>query len=255
MLDSILYHAWYGPLRRPLRPVLHRILPRRHRVISGPLRGSHFDGPETSCRLGIYELQIQRTMRRLLRAGDVVYDLGANNGYLSLLAARCVGDDGHVYSFDPLPVNVSRITSLMAANQIEHQETVPNAVADRAGLEHLYLTGEADTYTASLIRQERPHEMMVGVTTLDEFIASHRRPDLVKMDVEGAEMLILLGASKLLSDDLPWLTPRYWLIEVHTPQLEGEVTARLARHGYQIEPLENRYARKPYPRHILARQS
>jgi FkbM family methyltransferase len=185
----------------------------------------------------------------------VVYDLGANNGYLSLLAARCVGDDGHVYSFDPLPVNVSRITSLMAANQIEHQETVPNAVADRAGLEQLYLTGEADTYTASLIRQERPHEMMVGVTTLDEFIASHRRPDLVKMDVEGAEMLILLGASKLLSDELPWLTPRYWLIEVHTPQLEGEVTARLARHGYQIEPLEDRYARKPYPRHILARRS
>ncbi|MFM8392902.1 MAG: FkbM family methyltransferase [Acidobacteriota bacterium] len=186
MLDSILYHAWYGPLRRPLRPVLHRILPRRNRVISGPLRGSHFDGPETSCRLGIYELQIQRTLRRLLRAGDVVYDLGANNGYLSLLAARCVGDDGHVYSFDPLPVNISRISTLMATNRIEHQETVPNAVADRGGIEQLYLSGDSDTYTASLIRQDRRHELRVGVITLDEFIASHRRPDLVKMDVEGA---------------------------------------------------------------------
>lgn len=264
MLETILYHAWYGPLRRPLRPVLQRLTAGWRRIIAGPLRGQYFDGPETTCRLGIYELPVQQALRRLLRPGDVCYDLGANNGYLSLLAARCVGKDGCVYSFDPLPANVERIGGLMRANQIEQHETVAQAVADRTGVERLFCQSASDTYTASLIRQNRPGELPVRVTTLDEFINDHRRPDLVKMDVEGAELLVLQGASRLLTNALPWLTPRIWLIEVHTATLDREVTELMERYGYRVEPLDDQNGsgsgsrpawRKAYPRHIIARRS
>ncbi len=255
MFEKILYHAWYGPLRRPIRPVLHRVISRWGRIIAGPLRGQYFNGPEAACRLGIYELQVQETLQRLLRAGDVVYDLGANNGYLSLLAARCVGKDGCVYSFDPLPANVARIGELMSTNRIGHHETVAEAVAERAGMAQLFYQSEEETCTASLQRQNRPGARPVKVTTLNDFIGSHRRPDLVKMDVEGAELLVLQGATRLLSDALPWLTPRIWLIEVHSLELDRDVCQMLEQHGYRIEPLPERYARKEYPRHILASRS
>ena len=234
MLDTILYHAWYGPFQRPIRPLLELFLGNCQRIVAGPLFGKRFNGPETTCRLGIYELKVQRALKRLLFASDVVYDIGARHGYLSLLAARCVGKDGQVYSFDPLPANADRISSLMNVNRIDYHESIAKAVTDRSGFESTIATFQSDS---------------PRTTTLSEFVATHRHPDLIVVNAGGAETLVLKGATRLLTESLPWLTPRIWLIEVHNETLNRETEAILKLHGYRIETLG---APTHYPRHIVA---
>lgn len=234
MLDTILYHAWYGPFQRPIRPLLELFLGNCQRIVAGPLFGNRFNGPETACRLGIYELKLQRALKRFLFRSDVVYDIGARYGYLSLLAARCVGKDGQVYSFDPLPANAGRISSLMNVNRIDYHEAITKAVSDRSGFESTIATSHPDS---------------PRTTTLSEFVATHRHPDLIVVNAGGAETLVLKGATRLLTESLPWLTPRIWLIEVHNETLNRETETILKLHGYRIETLG---APTHYPRHIVA---
>ncbi len=262
MIGEMLHHAWQGPFRRPVRSLFHRLDPRLPRIAAGPLRGMHFPGPEAPCRLGIYEFEVQLCLRELIIPGETVYDLGANNGFLSLLAAVCVGPQGMVCSFEPLPENAERINELMRINRITQQKTLQMAVAERAGRAQFFVsagssgraggvTGEAPGYTPSLIRQDRRGEIEVEVTTIDDFAASHPPPDLVKMDIEGAEVMALAGSRRLLAER----PPRVWLIEVHSDSLDREVRAILGRCGYAIDSPRERWRRKEYPRHLLARLS
>lgn len=234
MLDTILHHAWHGPFQKPIRPLLTRALGDSQRIVAGPLFWKLFNGPEITCRLGIYELEVQQSLKRLLYTSDVVYDIGARNGYLSLLAARRVGKDGQVYSFAPLPDHASRITDLMTVNRVRNQETIRKAVSDRA---ESSLT--KNCYTG------------LTTTTLSEFVANNRPPDLVILSVGGAEALVLRGATQLFTAPLPWLKPRIWLIETHNRDLDDEVRRTLENNGYRVERPGNS-ARPIYPRHIVA---
>jgi hypothetical protein len=75
------------------------------RLLQGRLRGARWIvGPGThGCCLGTYELPKQREFDKAVREGHVVYDVGANVGFYSLLAACCVGENGKVHAFEPLP--------------------------------------------------------------------------------------------------------------------------------------------------------
>src|SRR5216683_2563800 len=66
--------------------------------------------------IGNYELDVQHALKRLLRPGDVFYDIGANAGFFSLLATKLVGPTGRVVSFEPLPENVQSIREQMELN-------------------------------------------------------------------------------------------------------------------------------------------
>src|SRR5688572_21500950 len=114
MLDGLVFGLWYGPFRRVFRVVFTR-LPPRSRVTFGPLRGSRVMTGGWPCALGIFELHVQRAITDRLEPGDVFYDIGANHGYISLLAAKRVGPEGHVYAFEPHSGNVERIRELMEA--------------------------------------------------------------------------------------------------------------------------------------------
>jgi hypothetical protein len=121
MLDKIVYKLWFGSLRRFFRAIVRRALKGHSSILLGPLRGRHIrDSPndkEWVYLLGIYELHVQRTLLSVLSRGDVVYDLCARNGFLSLLAAELVGSHGHVYAFEPLPANAQRIAQLIPRNR------------------------------------------------------------------------------------------------------------------------------------------
>lgn len=264
MIETLLHNAWHGPWRRPVRSIFHRLNLSLPLIASGPLRGWQFAGPEAPCRLGIYELEMQRCLMERLRPGETVYDLGANNGFLSLLAAVCVGEEGLVCSFEPLPANAARIDKLMIINGISgtgrqqrevtpRQITVRMAVAERCGSSRFFVSAVAEAgvgasgYTPSLIRRGRTEEIEVETTTLDNFAATHRGPDLVKMDIEGAEVMALTGARRLLAER----PPRTWLIEVHSAELDRGVREILGENGYTVTELPERWRRKEYPRHLL----
>lgn len=161
------------------------------------------------------EWDVQKEICEHLRPGDVFVDVGANFGLHALLGASCVGPGGHVYAFEPVPANCQLLERHIALNDFGGRMTlVPKAVAETAGgtLE-LHGVQEGLTFAASIGKRGAEDVVIkVPVTTLDEALAKRTKPvRLIKIDVEGAEHLVLRGMRQLIERDHPLL-----LIEVHT---------------------------------------
>lgn len=177
--------------------------------------------------MGVYELPLQRALATELRLGDSFWDVGANAGFFSVLAAKLVGSEGHVKAFDPLPANVESIAKQFELNPLTNFEILPFAASDRTGKAMLVLT--ENTSTPHLASPEGSPAggtgaLEVETVTLDS-ISGHP-PTLVKVDVEGAELDVLKGATRMLE------TGTRWLIELHEGPQREEVIRLLLRAGY-----------------------
>lgn len=247
-MDLLVYRLWYGRVRRVFRALLTRLMSQGSRIRFGPLKGNVVTSGEWACALGIFELHVQRAVVERLQRGDVFYDVGANQGFMTLLGARRVGPEGYVYAFEPLPDNVAKIGELMAANDIRNVHVVSAAVTESTGQAKLFATHSDKT--PSVIRAARGGEGVdVSTVTLDEFAATHRPPTVVKIDVEGAEHLVFDGASQLLSG-----SHRVdWIVEIHDEQNEQSVTRSIQSNHYAVRTLPPLIARaETYPCHIVA---
>jgi FkbM family methyltransferase len=151
---------------------------------------------------GVYEETEARLFERSIRPGDVVVDVGGHIGYYTLLAARAVGPNGHVYAFEPergnfavLAANVAdngyaqRVTAVNKAVMAQNGELRIYVSPDNAGDHHVYAVGDDD----------RPSYAIEGIA-LDEFFAARadKTVNVVKMDVQGAEPSALRGMRGLL---------------------------------------------------------
>src|SRR5437867_8389154 len=151
-----------------------------------------------------YEPEASGLIRKLLRPGDVVADVGANIGWYSTLCARAVGDQGHVYAFEPVPSTRARLEENIGLNDMQSRVTVvPKAVAARPGTATIHLFDNQSHALASLSRlgSSAFTAVPVEVTSLDEFVAvtGIDSIDFVKCDVEGAELDVLNGAASLVA--------------------------------------------------------
>lgn len=194
------------------------------------MRGCYFIDEERlfPYSLGIYELNVQYAILSILGKEDVFYEVGANNGFLGLLAAKIIGPEGHVYAFEPLPKNAQKALQLMQINGVDNFTLLPKAVSEKEGKVESFL-GDSNS-TPSLIQGDRDHSITVAAVTLDGFVRENRWPNLIKVDVEGAELLVLKGASQLMSsNDAP-----LWIIEVHGESNDYAVMDLLTSHGYKI---------------------
>jgi FkbM family methyltransferase len=243
----LLSRLYDGGTRRVVRAALRRLIGNQRRVLLGPLRGVVCD-QNLEKLLGIYELQVQKMLQTTLRPGDVVYDVGGHHGYHSLLASKLVGDRGKVYIFEPLPENRKKIAGVVSANNCSNCTVVPVAVSDRIGRTPLFL-GTDDSQPSILTKPGS--SLMVETTTLDDFAARHRRPSLVKVDVEGAEYAVLRGARRLLATD----PPISWVIELHTSEVRESVERLFDHSRYRVEELMPAVQRShSNVRHIIARR-
>jgi FkbM family methyltransferase len=148
------------------------------------------------CLTGYYEPPVTRVVQRLATRGGTVIDAGANWGYFSLLAASAVGDRGRVIALEPDPRHFARLTRNIAMNHFT--QIAAHQIAAGSGDGMVTLAGYADDAenrgvsriadTASVA-----HRFDVPCTTIDILTASSARVDVVKIDVEGAEMDALAG--------------------------------------------------------------
>jgi FkbM family methyltransferase len=144
---------------------------------------------------GEYERETTALFRRLVRPGWTVFDVGANAGYFSVLAAELGATT--VRAFEPNP-NLTPLLGITASSQTIDFAVVAAACSDREGQMALHLARPGNTGASSLHRQSGV-SVDVDLVTLDGFAARHElRPDLIKIDVEGHELKALLGASTLL---------------------------------------------------------
>jgi FkbM family methyltransferase len=195
--------------------------------------------------VGNYEMEVQNALKRLLRPGDVFYDVGANAGFFSLLAAKLVGPTGTVISFEPLPENIQSIREQMALNSAPNWQLVTTAMGGREGTASFsYRPGQNSmAHLGECSRDEVT--ITVEVSTLDRFITSHPPPTVLKMDIEGAETEAFQGASILLEHNIRFL------VEIHGPSQAEAVVGALERGGYVFETLDGRRSAAPRLEHHL----
>lgn len=188
-------------LFRVLRPIVNRLLPRRPmavRVVAGPARGMRLVIEPRSEKYywrGGYEPTVAKAMTRFLRPGSTFWDVGAHVGYTSLIGCRLVGPMGHVHAFEPMQANLKRLTEVTRLNSVPNLNIHPVAVSDTHATRLLHRNESSSMW--SLV-SPGPAGQWVTCVTLDAMLASLGPPDLVKIDVEGAELLVLAGAERLL---------------------------------------------------------
>jgi FkbM family methyltransferase len=185
--------------------IVSRWSPRRGQFIArlaADIGGARFDCDlgdviaREVCLTGYYEPPVTRVIQRLARPGGTVVDAGANWGYFSLLAAAAVGARGQVMALEPDPRHFARLTRNAALNQFAQIAALQVAAAAHDGT--VTLSGYADDEQnrgVSRIAAETSAAtgFAVRATTIDAVTAASPRVDVVKIDVEGAEMDVLAG--------------------------------------------------------------
>ena len=219
-------------LRLPLRLVpAGRVLP----ILSGSLCGWRWvtgTSPH-GCWLGTYERHTQALFRKHVKPGAIVYDVGANAGFFTLLASRLTGETGRVFAFEPLPRNLELLREHVRLNHATNVTVMPLAVG--AGTSSArFLIGENPSQGGlSLSASETPYygEIEVAMDSLDHIVESGTvpRPDFIKMDIEGGEDNALAGATEVLRS--PRLT---LLLSTHGWEHQRHCWSLLSRAGFDL---------------------
>jgi len=154
-------------------------------------------------RSGKFEVAETNFVTRFLRDGMIVLDIGAHHGFYSLLASKLVGPTGRVVAFEPSPRERVRLERHVRLNECKNVRIEGIALGASIGRAELFLVEGMEDYCNSLrppAVSAQTRTVSVDVTTLDEFLsrADIKNVDLVKLDVEGAELDVLKGASNLL---------------------------------------------------------
>jgi FkbM family methyltransferase len=200
------------------------------RILRGPLRGKKWiKGAGTNaCWLGAYEAVFLRSLANAISPGFVVYDVGANVGIYSLVASLQTGPGGAVYAFEPLQRNLLYLRRHLSLNNIQNCVVCEAAVCNTEGIRAF----SAAAWHPSMAHLSKDGEILVSSTTLDSCIYGEKRfrpPNVVKIDVEGAEFEVLEGASRALAEFHPTI-----FLEVHGTQLHADCCAYLLAKGYRV---------------------
>jgi FkbM family methyltransferase len=165
--------------------------------------------------LGVYEPEFFQVLKQHLRPGDTCVDVGGHLGYYSMLMARLVGPGGRVITFEPVQENLAVLKENISLNHMDNVRLVNTALGRSSGTMTL-IRSESETMSATpSIRayavEGVQKEVEVKVDTLDAFFDREGcQPKLIKVDVEGAEIEVLLGAKKTLANSHPIV-----MVEIH----------------------------------------
>ncbi len=179
---------------------------------------------------GSGEVEVQHALQKYVVPGMTFYDVGANIGFFSMLAAQLVGPNGRVTAFEADPEIVARLREHAARNQFSwvrvegkavwsEPRTVLFARADPAvspdrGLGHIVDAAGKDT-------------IEIEAVSLDDYARTSPMPDFIKCDVEGAEVEVFRGAQRVLAEKRPLI-----LCEMHGEENRRILRDEFSRFGY-----------------------
>ena len=228
----------------------------------GPGSGLHFDpGPSNpNYASGDNELPVQHMLVEHLQAGSVFYDVGANVGFLTVLGARLVGPQGMVYAFEPVPTNAACVRQNVAANRFTQVEVIEKAVSNISGTGELNLAKYSGGAALDLASVDAPPDadgkLQVDIATIDDLVnhSGLRPPDLVKIDVEGAEFEVLEGMAATTKRYRPVVIVEFDAASASTLQRKQTAGVEwLSRRGYRVQELPDSYPGAGWlVKHIIA---
>ena len=177
----------------------------------------------------------------------IVWDVGAHIGFHTLGFSTLVGPAGHVVGFEPNPSNRKRLQQNLERNPdlASRIEILPCALSDRDGDSVFAISHDIDSGASSMSFLEKAtawidaetsahwNRVIVPMRTADALIREGRRsPNVIKIDVEGAELLVLRGATDTMRVSRPTV-----IVEVHSAKLAFEVHDWFAAHDYDVRLL------------------
>jgi FkbM family methyltransferase len=134
--------------------------------------------------------------------GDIVFDIGANIGWYSLLLGRMIPPGVNIYSFEPDPLNFELLEHNLRLNHATQVTAIQKALATEDGTQQLHRHDSNNLGRHSLLNLQDGESVAVKTTSLDNFWDSRelgsRTPRFIKIDIEGYELLALRGAEKIL---------------------------------------------------------
>jgi hypothetical protein len=197
-------------------------------ILNGPFRGATIHlNPRYSLRkvFGIYEHELNKWLESVLSHVDTVIDVGANDGYFTYGCAQAIKrhyNKGHIIGFEPAlaqqpALSMPAVWSQYAGIDFEFIPLFVGAISNES------------TITLDKAYNERP--------------SLHGKPALIKVDVEGAEVEVLKGATSLLEE------PHHWVVEVHGDHLLDPVLDCFAKAKRPVD------VRPPQPHWLLGPES
>lgn len=204
---------------------------------------------EAQYAVGLHETTLLECLASHLCPGNVLYDVGAHIGFVTLVGARLVGSEGKVFAFEADPENSSRILGHVRTNSLPQIEVIHSAVWSECKTVFFQRAPDASSRNTGAVVQSAENStkailIPIPSVTLDRFAQDHRAPDLVKIDVEGAETEVLAGAETVFRDSKPVL-----ICEVHNARASKAVSRWLAERGYRWDWLSQE---ERFPRHLVA---
>lgn len=202
-----------------------------YRVRLGPLKGFRWQRDNSTSfwyHLGLYEPHVAQLIASRLSPGKCFWDIGANAGYHSLVAARVVGPEGRVLAVEPHPSIARTLRAQVSLNGLSNVFVHEAAVSGSPG--QATLMARANTLMSALATVTDEGEAVpVASVSLDSLL-EYGAPDVVKIDIEGGETAALRGAHEMLKRH------PVMLLSVHG-DTEPECRAILQGHGYAVTPL------------------
>lgn len=176
---------------------------------------------------------------------SIIYDLGANIGYFSLLCSA-TSPEAKIYCFEPIPVNMAVLCRHVLINKAKNIFPVNFAISDHLGLVDFSADNLSHSYTykqSSAHYGNRQINIKVGVISMDILISQFEfaKPDIIKIDVEGAEYDVLAGAVNVIKNYKPKILLSTH--EAHVTGMEEKCLRFLDEVNYSYTKIENDSAR------------
>ncbi|MGB7283438.1 MAG: FkbM family methyltransferase [Candidatus Acidiferrum sp.] len=206
-------------------------------VKSGPAQGLWLHlNPRTGSNYfeGGGEPEVQDAVQQHLLPGMTFYDIGANIGFFSLLAARLVGNAGRVVAFEADPEIATRLREHAARNAFGWIRVEEKAVWSEPGAVFFARTDPAtspDRGLGHIVSASAGDTIPVSGVSLDEYTRTQPAPDFLKCDVEGAEVEVFRGARRLLREKRPGI-----ICEMHSEENHRILLEEFSKLGYTCKP-------------------
>lgn len=184
---------------------------------------------------------LSQVLKYHLKPGSVFLDIGANNGFFSLLASPLVGTNGIVYAFEPSVQTFERMKNNINLNNFKNIKSFNLALGNQSGIGTFYDFGRRDG-SNSLVKMRSGQPKKVNMNTLDNVLDEYRvKPDFVKIDVEGFEKEVLDGGREsILNSSHMILVLEY---NRHILRKKGELYSTvinlLVEYGFEIHEMND----------------
>lgn len=220
-------------LRLPLRLIPTNMVVA---VMSGPIKGAKWikGSGVNGYWLGIYEKKKIKAFSESIKEGDVVFDIGAHVGYYTLVASKIVGSRGRVFAFEPFSRNVDYLKRHIELNDCKNIEVWAVAVSQNE--DKSYLKKGGDSFTSQITNEKTDFE--IEIVAVDKLIDSNKiqPPTIIKIDVEGDELLVLHGMEKTLRQFHPTV---FCALDNPSPAIREKTVKFLKDLEYIIGTVEN----------------